>query len=183
LLKKGVDIVYKKGFTLIELLVVVLIIGILSAVALTQYNKATLKAKAAQYVMMARLLSESEKRYLMANGTYTTKLEDLDIEYNDFTYCGDSGGYRHYKNGKNMIHFSINDGWGVGYVNSNIKACLPVETKVAIHVRYPGRTVWEALCPATEASPCIFCTGGDTMSDKVCATLGPRASRYAYRVL
>ena len=69
----------KKGFTLIELLVVVLIIGILSAVALPQYQKAVEKAKATQAYVTLRGLQTSFLSYYMANGKYPLKFEDLEV--------------------------------------------------------------------------------------------------------
>ena len=69
----------KKGFTLIELLVVVLIIGILSAIALPQYQKAVEKSKAAQALVLLRSVREAFERYKLANDVYPTKFSDLDI--------------------------------------------------------------------------------------------------------
>lgn len=81
----------KKGFTLIELLVVVLIIGILSSVALPQYRKAVLKARAAEGVTLLRSIEKAEDMYFMANGNYTLNLEALDLELPKFnctnSYC------------------------------------------------------------------------------------------------
>ena len=70
----------KKGFTLIELLVVVLIIGILSAIALPQYQKAILKARFVNAKVLATSLAQAQRAYFLENDAYATKLGTLTIE-------------------------------------------------------------------------------------------------------
>lgn len=69
-----------KAFTLIELLVVVLIIGILSAIALPQYQKAVMNARFSQLIVYNNALVKAQKVYFLANGTYAEDFDNLDIK-------------------------------------------------------------------------------------------------------
>jgi len=71
------------GFTLIELLVVVLIIGILAAVAVPQYQKSVEKGYAPQMMFAVRSVAQAQQRYYLENGNFADKFSDLDIDYDN----------------------------------------------------------------------------------------------------
>ena len=68
------------GFTLIELLVVVLIIAILAAVAVPQYQKSVEKSRAMQALILLKAMAQAQKSYYLANGVYATKFDQLDVD-------------------------------------------------------------------------------------------------------
>ena len=70
----------KQAFTLIELLVVVLIICILAAVALPQYQKAVIKARTVELISVLNAGQQAIDAWILENGYKDADIEDLALD-------------------------------------------------------------------------------------------------------
>ena len=138
------------GFTLIELLVVVLIIGILAAIALPQYEKAVEKSRAAEALTNLRALVNAMQVAKMANGSPVQTLDALDIELSgekidertvklkNFTY--------------DIRNFNSTSREGFEAVATRNSATSDLQ-KYYIYYAHVGKMICVALKPAAE-TPC-----------------------------
>ena len=95
----------------------VLIIGILAAVAVPQYQKAVEKSKAVQGMTLVKSLAQAAQIYYLTNGTYPTTTDQLDVSLSaaqkEEFYCGDifdecNKASGKYKGGGFVIYQQIN---------------------------------------------------------------------------
>ena len=109
------------AFTLIELLVVVLIIGILAAIALPQYQKAVAKARLTEGIVILNALEKAQWEYKMANGVYADlsdedNFESLSIDFSshkDNLHCSSLFCQYRVKNLGAIAYFEWVWDWGV----------------------------------------------------------------------
>ena len=138
------------GFTLVELLVVVVIVAVLAAIALPQYQKAVLKSRFSAMMPIAKAMAESNEAYYLEHGAYTETPLALTIQ------------------GKNTAQEAYPDGTSIlMYSNADDLSFVRTENDNIPNARYVVYQKHSKNFPDT-----TWCEAGDEQGDGLCMALG-----------
>ena len=147
------------GFTLIELLVVVLIIGILAAVALPQYQKAVYKSRYTTLKNLTKSIANAEEIYYLSNGSYTSQLDELALDMGGNLPTNGAGNSRAFAWGWcGVTVVSSNGGQhSVQCMNEKINMMYQIHFTNGGDANLKGKTI------------CVsYTTSTDTLQSKIC---------------
>ena len=156
-----------RAFTLIELLVVILIIGILAAVALPQYQKAVDKARVSELFAILRNLKVQQEIFFLQNGHYAADCEELGAELpSGFIQREERPEVYDLPKGNYTISFKCKNG-----NNERVNGTL-IDSTDSLHVGI--EIFFDHLSEDPERAGKSFCNASnkDTRSLSVCKSLG-----------
>jgi type IV pilus assembly protein PilE len=151
-----------KGFTLIELLIAVLIIGILAAIALPQYQLSVDKSRYTEMMVAEEAISSALERYYLTYNYYPEDMSALDISFGNGTVSGRN----------------INFDWGYCTVSSYMVDCWNTTTLKNIYSRFLSHlTIYHGnenkrLCYAYGT------TNPESRGDKLCRKVTGNETHY-----
>lgn len=148
----------KYGFTLIELLVVVLIIGILAAAALPEYQAAVAKSRLAAVIPNVRTMANALELYYLSNGTMADAGFDFKLPQNCFSPQGaDIGG---------TFRVECPNGDVYDLMDYTTPTVLGANKKLKL-----GYVVWLDYSARPGVRQCLAATK-DSTANKVCKSMG-----------
>lgn len=119
---------------------VILIIGVLAAIALPQYQYAVSKAKFTQLLTATRAIKDAQTRYMLVHHERSLNLSELDIDIEGCNYSG-------------TLKDSITCDWGgcsIAYdTNRTLFSCSLNRPHISYYSSFPNNNKW---CCASKAS-------------------------------
>ncbi len=126
------EVKVRKGFTLIELLVVVLIIGILAAIALPQYERTVNRVRVAELQNLAKPLTTAQEAYFLETGEYSRDFEYLAVS-------APGNGKLSYREGRQVLVYPKGNRVEINGTNGQVYAYNPdLELQITMAADYDG---------------------------------------------